>query len=208
MDEKMTDPHLLLSFVLDNSAQMSGEQLSDLMNGFRAFAERTAKSMNLEWELLTFDAFAPMVAKSFEKKEIAPVPAERFPLLGRAATAAAERLSARAEALRAAGETVHRPWMFILSSGFTMDGMEEVAVKLDGMEKAGELLYLPFKFSDKLFTERLQCLDRKKHMIEICHGHVSDFFAFLDRMIERRAALSSDAGIKFSKTDFEGWAEL
>lgn len=208
MDEKMTNPHLLISFVLDNSAQMEGEQLGELMGGFRAFAERVAENAQLEWELLTFDTFAPMVVKSFAGKEVAPVSAERFPLLGRATMAATERLSERVKELRAKGEQVYRPWMFLLSGGFTMDDMEEVAAKLDGMEREGEVLYLPFKLSDKLLTERLQCLDRKKHMIEICKGHIADFFAFLDRMIEQRAALAPDVGVKFSKTDFEGWAVL
>lgn len=208
MEEKITTPHLLISFVLDNSAQMDGERLGELMSGFRAFAERTVENVHLEWELLTFDTFAPMVVKSFDKKEVSPVSADRFPLLGRATLAATERLSARVAALRAEGEEVYRPWMFLLSGGFTMDDMEEVAAKLDGMEREGEVLYLPFKVCEKLLTERLQCLDRQKHMIEICQGHTAEFFSFLDRMIEQRAALAPDVGMKFSKTDFEGWAVL
>ena len=208
MEETMKTPRLLISFVLDNSAQVSGEQLGELMGGFRAFAEKTEGNPSLEWELLTFDAFAPMVAKSFDAKEIAPVCADRFPLLGRAASAAAERLATRIAALRAEGAEVFRPWIFLLSGGFTMDDMEKVAERLDGMEKAGEVLYLPFKLCERLLTDRLQCLDRKKHMIEICDGHIPDFFAFLDRMIEQRAALAPEAGMKFAKTDFEGWAVL
>ena len=90
MEETMKTPRLLISFVLDNSTQVSGEQLGELMGGFRAFAEKTEGNPSLEWELLTFDAFAPMVAKPFDAKEIAPVCADRFPLLGRAASAAAE----------------------------------------------------------------------------------------------------------------------
>jgi hypothetical protein len=34
------------------------------------------------------------------------------------------------------------------------------------------------------------------------------FFAFVNRMIEQRASLEAGVGIKFAKTDFEGWAEL
>lgn len=205
MEETMKTPHLLISFVLDNSSQMDGNDLGELMNGFRAFA---IAHPELQWELLTFDTFAPMVVKSFDQNEVGPVPADRFPLLGRAAMAATERLGARLAELREKGETVYRPWMFLLSGGFTMDDMEEVAAKLDGMEREGDVLYLPFKFTEKLTTERLQCLDRNKHMIEICKGHIPEFFAFLDRMIEQRAALAPDAGVKFSKTDFEGWAVL
>ena len=208
MEENIKTPHLLISFVLDNSAQMDSEYLGALMNGFRAFAEQTAQNANLEWELLTFDTFAPMVVKSFEGNEVAPVAADRFPLLGRAAMAATERLTARVEALHTQGEEVYRPWMFLLSGGFTMDDMEAVAAKLDGMERSGEVLYLPFKCAPKLYTERLQCLDRNKHMIEICRGQVDGFFAFLHRMIEQRAALAPDVGVKFTKTDFEGWAVL
>jgi glycerol uptake operon antiterminator len=45
-------------------------------------------------------------------------------------------------------------------------------------------------------------------MIEILPGKLNGFFDFLYRIIEQRAALSPDTGIKFSKTDFEGWAVL
>ncbi len=206
MEDNMKTPHLLISFVLDNSSQMDGECLGKMMTGFRAFAERMAERAELEWELLTFDTFSPMVVKAFDEKEVRPVLADRFPLLGRAAMAAIERLTERAKALCAKGEAVHRPWLFLLSGGFTMDDMEEVAAKLDGMEREGEAQYLPFKFSRYLSTEKLQCLNRSKQMAEI--REVDGFFNFLDRLIEQRAALAFDEGIKLSKTDFEGWAVL
>ena len=208
MEDIVKKPKLLISFVLDNSAQMKGESLGEIMTSFRAFAERTAEREDLEWELLTFDTFSPMVVKSFEGREVSPLPADRFPLLGRAAMAATERLEARVKALTDQGECVHRPWIFLLSGGFTMDDMEEIAAKLDGMEREGKVLHLPFKFSEKLTTERLQPLDRSKHMVEILDNGISGCFAVLDRMIEERATLAPDAGIKLSKTDFEGWAVL
>lgn len=208
MEDIVKKPKLLISFVLDNSSQMKEKCLGEMMTGFRAFAECTASREELEWELLTFDTFAPMVVKPFDGREVSPVPADRFPLLGRAAMAATERLEARVRTLTEKGETVHRPWLFLLSGGFTMDDVEEVAAKLDGMEREGKLLHLPFKFSEKLTTERLQPLDRSKHMVEILKDGIGGFFAFLDRMIEERATLAPDAGIKLSKTDFEGWALL
>ncbi|MBE6702991.1 MAG: hypothetical protein E7585_06235 [Ruminococcaceae bacterium] len=206
--EEMTvkTPKLLLSFVVDNSASVKGERLGELMRAFRAFA--TEAPDFLEWELLTFDTFAPAVIKNFTAPDIAPVSAGRFPLLGRAIMTAADRLDARAKALREAGERVYRPWMFVLSDGFTVDAMEEVCARLERMEKAEELLYLPFKLSSQLTTERLQCMDRGKHMIEIVAGGVDGFFAFVKGMIDQRATLAPDAKVKFSKNDFEGWAVL
>ena len=209
MEEKAPrTPRLLISFVADNSASVNGERLGALMGAFRRFAQTTAESGNPEWELLTFDTIEPAVVKSFDDAQVAPVSAERFPLLGRAALTAAKRLTARVAQLRAAGEEVYRPWMFLLSDGFTVDNMSEAATTLDTMEKNGELLYLPFKLSAKLATERLQCLDRNKHMIEIKEDGIEGFFDFVRRMIEQRAALAPDVGIKFAKTDFEGWAVL
>ena len=207
MEEKTMTPKLLLSFVVDNSASHKGERLGEWIRAFRAFGAELPAF--LEWELITFDTFSPTVVKSFEQKEIAPVSAARFPLLGRAIGTAIDRIEARAGALREAGEQVYRPWMFILSDGFTLDAMEETCTRLDELEKAEKLLCLPFRLSPTLQTERLQCLDRSKHMIEIAaDGGVEGFFAFVSRMIEQRAALAPDAGIKFSKTDFEGWAAL
>lgn len=209
MEEKtMKAPHLLISFVMDNSACVAGERLGEMMGAFRAFAARTDLACVPEWELLTFDAFAPTVVKGFEDKEIAPVSARRFPLLGRAVRCAADRLMTRVKTLKEAGEEVYRPWMFILSGGFTADAMETATAMLDRLEKGGELLYLPFKLTEALKTERLQCLDRHKHMIEIKVGQIGGLFTFIENMIGQRAALAPDVSVKFSKNDFEGWAVL
>lgn len=209
MEEKLDNkmPCLLISFVVDNGPSMTKERLHTLMEAFQRFAEGE-KSVRLEWELLSFDAFAPTINKSFESDELTPVAADRFPLLGRTVLTAVDRLTARAKTLRDGGEELYRPWMFILSDGFTVDDMTEATARLEAMEKGGELLYLPFKLTPKLLTERLQCLDRSKHIVELLQGQTDGFFAFVQHMIEQRGALSPDVGIKFAKTDFEGWAVL
>lgn len=208
MKENAKNPHLLMSFVMDNSSCVSGECLGELVTAFRALAERTDLPCTPRWELLTFDAFAPVVVKSFDDKTIGPVSSRRFPLLGRAVRCAADRLMTRVNALKEAGETVYRPWMFILSGGFTADAMETATAMLDRLEKGGELMYLPFKLTDSLKTERMQCLDRHKHMIEIKGGQIRGLFGFIENMIGQRAALAPDASVKINKNDFEGWAVL
>lgn len=203
----MSNNKQLVSFVLDNSASVSKEKLSALMGGFRHLCGETEKYPFLEWELLTFDTFAPCVAKGFTDSEIAPVRAGRMPLLGRVVQFAAERLLARAEELERAGEGVHRPWIVILSDGFTFDDPSPAVAQLEEMEQGGRLVYLPFKLSEKLYTERMQSLDRVKHMIEIKEGHIEQFFSFFEGLLERRAD-SEESGLKFRKNDFEGWAVL
>ena len=47
MEDIVKKPKLLISFVLDNSAQMKGESLGEIMTSFRAFAERTAEREDL-----------------------------------------------------------------------------------------------------------------------------------------------------------------
>ena len=211
MEEKTVTgaPRQLVSFILDNSASCSKETLSALMGGFRRFAaDPAAANVRLEWELISFDTFEPAVCKSFDAPDIAPVRAGRMPLLGRAIDLAVDRVEARVSMWRQNGENCYRPWVFILSSGFTFDETEQAVMRLDAMEHNGDVLYLPFKFSPKLYTERLQTLDRVKHMITVKEGGVEGFFAFVSAMLERRGALAPDAGLKFRKTDFEGWAEL
>ena len=148
MEEKLDNktPFLLISFVVDNGPSMTEERLNSLTEAFKHFAE-SEKPVRLEWELLSFDAFAPTVNKSFDSADFSPVAAKRFPLLGGAVLTAADRLCARAKALRDGGEEVYRPWMFVLSDGFTVDDMAQAAQRLDAMEKGGELLYLPFKLT-------------------------------------------------------------
>ena len=211
MEEKITagnPPCQLISFVMDNSASCKKEALAALMGGFRRLAEQTRGQAAVEWELSCFDTFTPCVVKHFDGEEVAPVRACRMPLLSRALFTAKERLGARAAALREEGRVLYRPWMFILSSGFTLDDVEEVVNALDEMEHNGELLYLPFKLGPKLYTERIRTLDRVKQMIEIKSEGVEGFFDFVGSMLERRLTSPEDAGIKFRKTDFEGWAVL
>ena len=211
MDEKMTTgnaPRQLISFVIDNSASCAKEKLAALMSGFRAMAAQSAQNGAFEFELSCFNAFAPAVVKPFEANEISPVYANRFPLLGRTVLAAVDRLAVRSKALQAQGVALYRPMLFILSDGFTLDDTEEMVSRLDALEHAGDIIYLPFKLSKKLSTERMQSLDRVKHMIEIKEGHIPEFFGFVSSVLEQRLALAPEVGLKFKKSDFEGWAEL
>lgn len=201
-------PYQLISFVMDNSAACARETLAAMMSGFRRFAERQAQNGALEWELICYDTFECAPVKTFATSEIAPVFSGRMPLLGRATRTCADRLLARAAELREQGYAVHRPFLFLLTDGFTLDDVGEVAALLDAREREGALVYLPFRLSSQLHGERMQLFDRVKHMIEICEGHTDDFFAFVERMISLRAELPFDQPMKFSKTDFEGWALL
>lgn len=208
MEEQNQSPTLLLSFVVDNSASMQAGKLAELMPAFRDFATGMQERPDVEFELVLFDTFAPTVAKSFDSPKVNPVSGGKMPLLGRAIDLAGTRLFEREAALTAAERPVFRPWMFILSDGMTLDAMEESVNRLDSAERAGKLMYLPFRLSPKLLSDRLHYLDRTKHMIEIIPGHIADFFAFVAKMADLRRTLPADAPMKFSKSDFEGWAVL
>ena len=187
----------LVSFVLDNSAALSKEKLSALMSGFRRLAAQT--NSTLEWELLTFDGFSPAVAKGFCDTEIRPVRAGRMPLFSRAIQEAAERLGARAAEL----QCTHLPWLIVLCAGFAFDDPVTVVTEL---EEKRAVVYLPFKLSPTLHTERMRAMDRVKHMITIKEDGIDGFFAFFEELLARRAG--GEGGLKFRKNDFEGWGEL
>ena len=190
----------LVSFVLDNSASLPREKLAALMNGFRRLAAQTSPAA-LEWELLTFDGFAPTVVKSFADTEIAPVRAGRMPLLTRAIEHAAQRLTERAEELNC----THLPWLVLLCNGFAFDDPASLVIKLEEDKK---VVYLPFKLSPTLHTARMQAVDRVKHMITIKEEGIDGFFAFFEGLLARRAEAGAEGGLKFRKNDFEGWGEL
>jgi hypothetical protein len=96
----------------------------------------------------------------------------------------------------------------VLSDGFTFDDPAVVAAELDAWEKGGKILYLPFRLSQKLYNDRMQALDRVKHMITVKEGGVESFFAFFADLLNRRAEAGDEGALKFRKNDFEGWAEL
>lgn len=198
----------LVSFVLDNSASVSKEKLSALMSGFRRLAAEKGKYPSMEWELLSLDGFAPAVIKTFDRDEILPVRAGRMPLLGRAMQTAAANLVARAAALEKEGKTPFRPWLFVISDGFTFDEPALVATTLDAWEKEGKILYMPFRLSPKLYNERMQAMDRVKHMITVKEGGIESFFTFFTDLLARRTEAGGEGALKFRKNDFEGWAEL
>ena len=200
-------PRLLVSFVIDNSASISDERLGALVAGFRRFGADMKENDDFEWELICFDALAPRVVKSFEQAEVGPVPAARFPLLGRTIELASTRLMSRAAMLRKAKEEVHRPWLFVLSDGFSVDEVAAAATAVSDAEGRGELLYFPFRLGGALCA-RLSEIDRIKHMIEILPDQTDRFFGFVKEMATRRAELGAGEGVKFAKSDFEGWAVL
>ena len=190
----------LVSFVLDNSAALPREKLAALMSGFRHLAAQSDPTV-LEWELLTFDGFAPAVVKSFGDREVAPVRAGRMPLLTRAIEHAAARLTKRAQEL----QSVHLPWLIVLCTGFAFDDPATLVTKLEEEKK---VVYLPFKLSPTLYTTRMQAMDRVKHMITIKEDGIDGFFAFFEELLARRTQAGGEAGLKFRKNDFEGWGEL
>ena len=208
MEESVKKPKLLLSFVMDNGVSVSGEKLRAMMSGFRNFFAATAENTDLETELICYDTFAPRVVKSFVSPEVLPVGGGKFPLFARATDLALDRLFAREAEWKEKGEETARPWLFLLSDGMTLDETEAVVARMDTAEREGKLMVLPFRLSPKLRSARMQCLDRTKHMIEILDGHIPEFFSFVSEKIRAREELPASTAIRFSKTDFEGWALL
>lgn len=191
----------LLGVVLDNSAALPKEKLAALMSGFRHLLTQAENFPMLDWELLTFDGFAPAVAKSFEQNEIQPVRAGGMPLVGRALECAAERLLTRAKET----QTPYRPWLILLSAGFCFDEPAAAVARLEGEE---QLIYLPFRLGTAIHNERMQAADRIKRMIAIKEDGIDGFFAFLETLLTRRTQGGEDTALKFRKNDFEGWGEL
>lgn len=201
-------PHTLFSFVLDNSASVTDDRLGAWISAFRAFTDEVAGNSAFSFELVLFDALEPTVAKSFDDAVIAPVSGGRFPLFAPAVTLACERLTARAQALAEAGEAVHRPCLFILTDGFTVDETEATARYLDGLERDEQLQYLPFALSDAPLCERVAPFDRIKHIIPIAEGGISGFFGFVKTLLAERATQAAGEPLRLSRNDFEGWALL
>ena len=208
MEHTEKTPHTLFSFVLDNSASMSDERLGAWVAAFRRFADEVAENHDFSYELVLFDALQPAAAKPFDKEEIAPISGGRFPLLARAASLAAERLMAQAKALADAGEAVHRPCLFILTDGFSIEETERAAEHLDALERAEALQYLPFCLSDAPLCERVVALDRIKHIIPITADGFVGFFAFVKGLIAQRSTQPVGEPLRISRNDFEGWALL
>ena len=208
MEESVKKPKLLLSFLLDNGVSIPGEKLGALMSGFRSFFAATAENTALETELICYDAFEPCVIKSFVSPEVLPVAGGKLPLFARAAELALDRLLAREAEWKKKGEEVRRPWLFLLSDGMTLDEPDAVVARIDAAEREGKLTVLPFRLCAGPCSERMQCLDRTKHMIGIVEGHIPQFFDFVAAKVRETEEQPADTAVRFSKTDFEGWALL
>ena len=208
MEGTVNKPKLLLSFVLDNGVTIPGESLGALMSGFRSFFAETAQALSIETELICYDAFSPCVIKSFVSPEVLPVAGGKFPLFGAAAQLALDRLLAREAEWKEKGVPTRRPWLFLLSDGMTLDDPESVVARMDAAEREGTVIVLPFRLSGGFLSERMQCLDRTKHMIGIIDGHIPQFFDFVAAKVKEIEMQAADAPVRFDKTDFEGWALL
>ena len=201
-------PRTLFSFVLDNSPAVSDACLGAWISAFRALCDEMAQKQDFSWELVLFDALQPTVAKGFEDDAIAPVSACSFPLFSRAVSQACDRLLAHAVALAERGEILHRPCLILLTGGFSIDETEAVANRLDALERAEQIQYLPFSLSAQPLCEGLLAFDRVKHIIPIAPDGQEGFFAFIKGLIKQRDAQLAGEPLRLSRNDFEGWAVL
>jgi uncharacterized protein YegL len=128
VNEANPDPRIACALLLDTSASMAGEPISQLNRGFELFceeikADELAKK-RAEITVITFGGSARVVIPFTEGRYLQPrtLGASGGTPMGAALNIALDQLTRQKRAYRQAGLEYYRPWLFLLTDGAPTDG--------------------------------------------------------------------------------------
>lgn len=128
VNEANPDPRIACALLLDTSASMTGEPISQLNRGFELFcqeikADELAKK-RAEITVITFGGTARVEIPFTEGRYLQPraLGANGGTPMGAALNIALDHLNRQKQAYRQAGLEYYRPWLFLLTDGAPTDG--------------------------------------------------------------------------------------
>ncbi len=205
-------PRLVITMILDNSAAIQGKKFDDFKLAFNNCLEkfRAQNPTNVDFEIIAFDEFSPKVLRAyrdegFNCQELEPF---KMPFLGKSLDLAIKDLSAL-DALYGEKEVpIYKPWFFVLTDAYSFDDVDDAVRGMKDYLKEHKILYMPFLLSQKKVPQNVEALAKIKPFMRIKDGAYEEFFTWFFNMAIKRATTPATVGVKFDRSDFEGWAIL
>lgn len=199
---------LSIYFIMDNSPALSNNDLLDFLDGMNTVISNqqvAIQSLELHLAVYGFDGFEPinLYDSSIKKEAIETFKVQRFPLLGRAITLAAKDLHQSLSDV----EQYHTPWVFIISSGLSVDSLVKSHHELDLIKNTYGLRYMPFLLNTRRYQNSNAIHDHflDKKPLVIAESKLPEFFNWFNDDITKRLATPASQGIKSNTELIQGW---
>ena len=205
-------PRLIISMILDNSAAIQGEKFDNFKTAFQACLRKFAQNnpMNIDLEVIGFDEFSPVVLKSYRDEDFkcAELQPYKMPFLGKAIDLSLKDMKALIEYYNSKNVPMFKPWMFILTDAYTLDDVNYSVTAMKQFFINTKVLYMPFLLSQKKIPQNVEALMTVKSPMRIKDNCYEQFFEWFYNIAQKRAETDIDVGVKFNRSEFEGWAIL
>ena len=200
--EDNPDPRVACALVLDTSASMSGEPISELSAAFELFcteiqADPLARKRT-EVAVITVGGIARVEISFTEGRELEPISfiASGGTPLGAGINLAIDELLAQKQAYRAAGLEYYRPWLFVLSDGSPTDpeAFEGAARRVQDLERRRGISVFVIAIGDADITYLSQ-LSALRQPLTLRGLSFQELFLWLSKsmtVVSQSAAFGSD----------------
>jgi uncharacterized protein YegL len=200
---------LSIYFIMDNSPALSNNDLLDFLDGMNTVISNqhlAIQSIELHLAVYGYDGFEPikLYDSAINKDAIESFKVHRFPLLGRTITLAAKDLYRSLSNVK----EYHTPWVFIISSGLSVDSLIKSHHELDLIKNTYGLRYMPFLLNTRRYQNSNAIHDHflEKKPLVIAEGKLPEFFNWFNDDITQRLAAPAAQGIKSNTELIQGWA--
>lgn len=203
---------LIISMILDNSAAIQGEKFEKFKTAFTNCMKKFSENnpMNIDLEVIAYDEFSPIAYKAFRDedfkcKELQPY---KMPFLGKAIELSIKDIKALIELYNLKNIPMYKPWMFIITDSYTLDDVDSAVISMKQFFNENKVLYMPFMLSQKKLPQNVEALSTVKNLMRIKENAYEQFFEWFFNIAITRAETDPSIGVKFNRSDFEGWAVL
>ena len=207
------EPRCPCLLLLDTSASMSGAPIGELSSGLEAyFDELTADELarkRVEVALITFGG-AVSVAQDFATPGESLLPAleaSGMTPMGAALREGLDLLDRRKSDYRAAGISLYRPWVFLITDGAPTDSWRDVVDRIREGEEKGSFMFFAVGTADADFDTLAELSVREP--LRLKGLRFRDLFAWLSSSQKSVSRSTPGDAIKLEPaTGPDGWGEI
>ena len=203
---------LPVCLVLDTSASMTGEPISELQEGVNIFFhellnDEVAK-YSAEVAIVTFggNVDMPLDFASVSRQTIPSLVANGWTPMGEAVEKALDLLNARKEEYQRAGVDYYQPWLVIMTDGAPTDNISRASQLVDGLTKERKLAVFAIGVGDNADMKELERLSGGRPPLKLKGLEFNKFFLWLSASVSRVS--QSVPGNKIDLDPVAAWANV
>lgn len=204
-----------VTLLLDTSASMRGEAISELNAGLKSFQNQILldelASLRVELSIVTFGGEVRLVQDFLTVDEIGPpgLEASGDTPMGEALDLGLKLTESRKAVYRANGIAYYRPWVFLITDGAPTDGIawQHAAMRMQEADLMGRVTFFTVgvQGADMEILKEIASPNRAPLMLKGLRFR--DLFHWLSASV-RRVSMSRIDGETLALPPVHGWAEV